>query len=213
MANQKVLIIDDSKTVRMQVKDMLPKGNFEVLEAVDGVEGLEIVSQENLSLILVDFFMPRMNGWEVVQKLQDNPRLKSIPVVLMSGRREDVEKAVPDQFGYFEFVGKPFEQPALVQAIKSAMAKARSRQQVLQKAAPATAVGASSTASSNDTAAVRNLQPPAVSTPVLSTNPEILALQTEVKALRSENMQLKTDVEGLKKQVAQVMAFIRQKMK
>ncbi|MBI4780514.1 MAG: response regulator [Oscillatoriophycideae cyanobacterium NC_groundwater_1537_Pr4_S-0.65um_50_18] len=211
MANQKVLIIDDSKTVRMQVKDMLPKGNFEVLEAVDGVEGLEIVSQENLSLILVDFFMPRMNGWEVVQKLQDNPRLKSIPVVLMSGRREDVEKAVPDQFGYFEFVGKPFEQPALVQAIKSAMAKARSRQQALQKSAAA--AGASSTALSNDAAATKNLQPIAVSAPAPSVNPEILALQTEVKALRSENMQLRTDVEGLKKQVAQIMAFIRQKMK
>ncbi|HEY9630115.1 MAG TPA: response regulator [Coleofasciculaceae cyanobacterium] len=212
MANQKVLIIDDSKTVRMQVKDMLPKGNFEVLEAVDGVEGLEIVSQENLSLILVDFFMPRMNGWEVVQKLQDDPRLKSIPVVLMSGRREDVEKAVPDQFGYFEFVGKPFEQPALVQAIKSAMAKARSRQQALQKP-PATTAAASSTALPNDTAATRNPQSPAVSAPAPSASPEILTLQTEVKALRSENMQLKTDVEGLKKQVAQIMAFIRQKMK
>jgi CheY-like chemotaxis protein len=203
MANQKVLIIDDSKTIRMQVRDMLPKGNFEVLEAVDGVEGLEIVSRENLSLILVDFFMPRMNGWEVVQKLQDNPRLKSIPVVLMSGRREDVEKAVPDQFGYFEFIGKPFEQPVLVQAIKSAMAKARSRQQLLQKAPPAV---------SPIEPVAPTAQPMGVPTPS-SANPEIQTLQAEVKALRHENVQLKTEVDGLKKQVAQIMTFIRQKMK
>ena len=207
MANQKVLIIDDSKTIRMQVRDMLPKGNFEVLEAVDGVEGLEIVSQENLSLILVDFFMPRMNGWEVVQKLQDNPRLKSIPVVLMSGRREDVEKAVPDQFGYFEFVGKPFEQPVLVQAIKSAMAKARSRQQLLQKAPPLV----SPLVPPNGTA-VPAAQSAGVSAPSFA-NPEIQTLQAEVKALRNENVHLKTEVDGLKKQVAQIMAFIRQKMK
>jgi len=204
MANQKVLIIDDSKTIRMQVRDMLPKGNFEVLEAVDGVEGLEIVNQESLSLILVDFFMPRMNGWEVVQKLQDNPKLKTIPVVLMSGRREDVEKAVPDQFGYFEFVGKPFEQPVLVQAIKAAMAKARNRQQtIVQKAAPVAPL--------NETTS--NSPAPADGTAPTSSNSGIQTLQAEIKVLRNENVQLKTEIESLKKQVAQIMAFIRQKMK
>lgn len=198
MANQKVLIIDDSKVIRMQVREMLPKGNFEVLEAGDGAEGLEIIQQENLSLILVDFFMPRMNGWEVVQKLQDHPRLKAIPVVMMSGRKEDVEQAAPNQFNYFEFVGKPFEQPNLIQAIKAAMAKARTRQQ--PAAQPTT------TAVSRPAETASALTQP-------STNSEILGLQTELRTLRQENQQLRTEVEGLKKQVAQIMAFIRQKLK
>ena len=79
MANQKVLIVDDSKAIRMQVREMLPKGSFEVLEAADGMEGLEVINREALSLILIDFFMPRMNGWEVVQKLSDHPKFKNIP--------------------------------------------------------------------------------------------------------------------------------------
>jgi CheY-like chemotaxis protein len=101
MPSQKILIVDDSKTIRMQVKDMLPKGNFEVLEAADGLEGLDVITQERPNLILLDFFMPRMNGWEVVQKLHDHPKLHVIPVVMMSGRREDVEKTVPELFTYF----------------------------------------------------------------------------------------------------------------
>ncbi|NJR65349.1 MAG: response regulator [Leptolyngbyaceae cyanobacterium CRU_2_3] len=202
MASQKVLIVDDSKAMRMQVRDMLPKGNFEVLEASDGVEGLEIINQENLSLILVDFFMPRMNGWEVVQKLQDNPKLKTIPVVMMSGRKEDVEQAVPDQFNYFEFVGKPFEQTMLVQAIKSAMVKARIRQQSI----PKTGLDANPSVIAPKPAT----SPPTVSA---SSNPEIQALQMQLETLRQENIKLRAEVDGLKKQVGQIMTFIRQKLK
>lgn len=203
MANQKVLIIDDSKVIRMQVRDMLPKGNFEVLEAGDGIEALEIINHENLSLILIDFFMPRMNGWEVVQKLQTHPKLKNIPVVMMSGRREDVEQAAPDQFNYFEFVGKPFEQPILVQAIKSAMAKARIRQQV---GAPAPAPAQPGTP-----APVKSPSSSPVSTANSAAEPT--DLRAEIQALRQENIKLRTEVDSLKKQVAQITAFIRQKLK
>ncbi|MBF2080297.1 MAG: response regulator, partial [Synechococcales cyanobacterium T60_A2020_003] len=61
MANQKILIVDDSKVIRMQVQEMLPKSNVEILEAKDGVEGMELVQQNHPNLILLDFFMPRMN--------------------------------------------------------------------------------------------------------------------------------------------------------
>jgi CheY-like chemotaxis protein len=55
MASQKVLIVDDGKTIRMQVREMLPKGTFEVLEAKDGLEGLNLIRQERPNLILLDF--------------------------------------------------------------------------------------------------------------------------------------------------------------
>ena len=227
MANQKVLIVDDSKAMRMQVREMLPKGSFEVLEAADGMEGLEVINREALSLILIDFFMPRLNGWEVVQKLSDHPRFKNIPVVMMSGRREDVEQAVPEQFSYFEFVGKPFEQPLLVQAIKAAMAKARVRQQaqpMSQSISQPGAVGQTVTPLTQPTrpAADKPVAVPAVSAvpaavsnmPVsANANADLQTLQTEMRSLRQENTQLRTEVDSLKKQVAQIMTFIRQRMK
>lgn len=129
MAGQKVLIIDDGKTIRMQVKEMLPKGAFEVLEAQDGVEGLNLIRQERPSLILLDFFMPRMNGWEVIEHLQTQPELKKIPLVIMSGRKEEVTAKIPNLSINFEFIEKPFEQKALINAVKAAMVKAKERQQ------------------------------------------------------------------------------------
>lgn len=207
MASQKILIVDDSKTIRMQVKEMLPKGNFEILEAQDGVEGLDLINQEYPTLVLLDFFMPRMNGWEVLQKIQTNPKLKNIPVVMMSGRREDVEQTVPELFDYFEFVGKPFEQTILVKAIKSAMAKARSRQQVLGGVKPV-----EQAASTKPTDAAGAIAATATNLPSPNLH-EIYALKAEINRLSQENVKLKTDVEGLQKQINQILLFIRQRMK
>lgn len=192
MSSQKILIIDDSKAIRMQVREMLPKGGIEVLEAGDGVEGLELIHQAAPNIVLLDFFMPRMSGLEVIQQIQTHPRFKSLPVVLMSGRREDVEQQFPDMLDHFEFIGKPFEQPILIQAIKSAMLKAKNRQQSTGKG-PATA--------------------PISTAQSAGSTHSIQALQAEVQALRRENVALRTEVDILKKQVSQIIAFMRQKPK
>jgi CheY-like chemotaxis protein len=125
MANQKILVIDDGKTIRMQVRDMLPQGSFEFLEAKDGVEGLDLIREVRPNIVLLDFFMPRMNGWEVLEQMQAQPELQNIPLVLMSGRKEEVIEKVPDVFERFEFIEKPFEQKALIGALRSAIAKSR----------------------------------------------------------------------------------------
>ena len=66
----KIIVIDDSKVIRMHVKDMLPPGNFEVIEAKNGQEGYELICTENPNLIMLDFLLPKMSGWEVYQELQ-----------------------------------------------------------------------------------------------------------------------------------------------
>ncbi|MGB3495906.1 MAG: response regulator [Elainellaceae cyanobacterium] len=125
MANHKILVIDDSRVIRNMVRDMLPKGNFEVLEAKDGIEGLSSIQQERPNLIMLDFLLPRMSGWEVFQQIQEHHELQRIPLVLMSGRREEVTEKISEPFEYFEFIEKPFEQKELIEAIKSAMAKSK----------------------------------------------------------------------------------------
>ncbi|NJN49185.1 MAG: response regulator [Alkalinema sp. RL_2_19] len=127
MASHKVLVIDDSAVIRNMVRDMLPKGNFEVLEAKDGVQGITLVQQERPTLIMLDFLLPRMSGWEVYQKIQEQPELQSIPLVLMSGRKEEVTEKLTEPFEYFEFVQKPFDQRQLIAAIKASMSKAKRR--------------------------------------------------------------------------------------
>jgi two-component system response regulator len=170
VATHKILVIDDSRVIRMRVRDMLPQGNFEVLEAKDGVEGLNAIREQRPNLIMLDFLLPRMSGWEVFQEVQAQPDLQHIPLVLMSGRREEVTEKITEPFEYFEFIQKPFEQKELIEAIKSAMAKAR-KPRPKAAAAPATAAAAGG----GDAA-------------------EIQALQAKVAKLEGEVAQLKGQI-------------------
>jgi CheY-like chemotaxis protein len=179
VASHKILVIDDSRVIRNMVRDMLPKGNFQVLEAKDGVEGLDCIRQERPNLIMLDFLLPRMSGWEVFQQIQSQPDLQTIPLVLMSGRREEVTEKIPEPFEYFEFVEKPFEQKDLIEAIKAAMAKSR-----LPRA--------------------RAVAPQAAAAP--STGGDVAALNQKVEKMQAE-------IDLLKKQLGQVMAFVKQKLK
>ncbi|MBW4487561.1 MAG: response regulator [Trichocoleus desertorum ATA4-8-CV12] len=188
MASHKILVIDDSRVIRMRVRDMLPKGNFEVLEAKDGVEGLNLIRQERPNLIMLDFLLPRMSGWEVFQQIQNQSDLQSIPLVVMSGRREEVTEKIPEPFEFFEFIEKPFEQKELIEAIKASMAKAKlPRVQPAPAAAAPTATAAAPTESG--------------------------ASAAEIQALNEKIAKMQTEIDGLKKQLTQIVTFIKQKLK
>ncbi|MBD2104169.1 PleD family two-component system response regulator [Leptolyngbya sp. FACHB-261] len=181
MATHKVLVIDDSKVIRMKVRDMLPQGNFEILEAADGTSGLNLIQQERPSLIMLDFLLPRMSGYEVFRRLQEHPELQNIPLVLMSGRREEVTEKIQEPFEYFEFIEKPFEQRELVGAIKEAMIKAKKRPQ----AAPvATASNGSANGAGGD---------------VVALNAKVDELQKQVKQLLMFVSQLNKKVQAMEK--------------
>lgn len=184
MASHKILVIDDSKVIRMRVRDMLPAGNFEVLEAKDGLEGLNLIRQEHPNLIMLDFLLPKMSGWDVFQHIQNHTDLQTIPLVLMSGRKEEVTEKIQEPFEYFAFVEKPFEKKQLVDAIKEAMQKAK-----LPRPTP---VGAASSAAATESTA---------------------APAAEIEALNAKIAKMQAEIDGLKKQIGQIMAFIKQKLK
>lgn len=171
MAGHKILVIDDSRVIRMRVKEMLPQGNFEVVEAKDGVEGLEMMTQERPNLIMLDFLLPRMNGWDVFQKIQADPNLYSVPLVLMSGRKEEVTEKISEPFEFFEFIEKPFEQKELIGAIKGAMAKAKKPR---PKPAPAGAAAGGGD-SSAEVAALKQ---------------QMAKMQAEINALKKQTAQI-----------------------
>ncbi len=177
MAQQKILVIDDSKVIRVKVRDMLPTGNFEVLEAQDGLEGLSLIKKENPNLIMLDFLLPKMSGWEVFQEIQKSPTLQKIPLVLMSGRKEEVTEKITEPFKYFSFVEKPFEKNQLVAAIKDAMQKSK-----LPREAPAAAPAAAAVASAGGSEEIAAL------------NEKVNKLQTEVEGLKKQLIQLATFV-------------------
>ncbi|KOP25402.1 chemotaxis protein CheY [Hapalosiphon sp. MRB220] len=191
MVSNKVLVIDDTTVVRVKVREMLPPGNFDVLEAKDGLEGLNLIRQEKLSLIMLDFLLPKMSGWEVFQQIQSQSELRKIPLVIMSGRKEEVTEKISEPFENFEFLGKPFDQKQLIGAIKSAMAKAK-------QGRPEQTPVAASTTDNN-----------------VTVNPEvsITSSPTEIQELNEKIVKMQAEIDALKKQLAQVVTFIKQKIK
>lgn len=125
MATSKILVIDDSRVIRKTVRDMLPEGDFEVIEAKDGLEGINFVETEHPALIMLDFILPKMSGWDVFQQIQAHPDFQKIPLVLMSGKKEEVTSKISEPFEFFEFIEKPFDRVVLAEAIRVAMTKAR----------------------------------------------------------------------------------------
>lgn len=125
MATSKILVIDDSRVIRKTVRDMLPEGDFEVIEAKDGLEGINFVETEHPALIMLDFILPKMSGWDVFQQIQAHPEFQKIPLVLMSGKKEEVTSKISEPFEFFEFIEKPFDRVVLAEAIRIAMTKAR----------------------------------------------------------------------------------------
>ncbi|MEH2148844.1 response regulator [Nostoc sp.] len=227
MASNKILVIDDTTVVRVKVREMLPPGNFEVLEAKDGLEGLNFILQEKLSLIMLDFLLPKMSGWEVFQKVQADPELRKIPLVIMSGRKEEVTEKITEPFEYFEFLGKPFDQKQLISAIKLAMTKAKQPRPELVSVGAAVAVknGTVSTSGvANGTVAVpsvanaamptaaSNATPSAATDAIASPSPGGVS-DAQINALNEKIVKMQAEIDGLKKQLTQVVTFIKQKIK
>ncbi|MFN6526607.1 response regulator [Nostoc sp. ChiSLP03a] len=216
MASNKILVIDDTTVVRVKVREMLPPGNFEVLEAKDGVEGLNFILQEKLSLIMLDFLLPKMSGWEVFQKVQADPELRKIPLVIMSGRKEEVTEKITEPFEYFEFLGKPFDQKQLIGAIKLAMAKAKQPRPELVSVGAAVAVKNSTVATSgaaNGTVVAPSVANASVTAPSTTTPSTGGVSEAEINALNEKIVKMQAEIDGLKKQLTQVVTFIKQKIK
>jgi CheY-like chemotaxis protein len=92
---KKVLIVEDEKILYNLLKDKLEKVGYQVVIAVDGVEGLEKIKSEKPDLILLDIIMPRKNGLELLEDVQKDEKLKEIPVIIISnsGQPVEIEKA------------------------------------------------------------------------------------------------------------------------
>jgi DNA-binding response OmpR family regulator len=191
VANNKILVIDDTTVVRVKVREMLPPGNFEVIEAKDGLEGYNLMLKEKVSLIMLDFLLPKMSGWDVFQNIQAQPELRKIPLVIMSGRKEEVTEKFGEPFEYFEFLGKPFDQKELIASIKSAMIKSKIPRPDF-----------------NQPLTTEPQRLASVSRAVGSSNSS-----AEIKLLNNKIVKMQGEIDGLKKQLNQVVSFIKQKIK
>ncbi|HET6611345.1 MAG TPA: response regulator [Kofleriaceae bacterium] len=118
-----VLVIDDSPTILKVVSLVLAKAGFSAVTAADGEAGLESARAERPDLILLDFVMPRMNGYQVCRALAQDPGLSDIPVVLMSAKGDQVGERFVKVMGIVDYITKPFSPEALAAVVTHSVAK------------------------------------------------------------------------------------------
>jgi DNA-binding response OmpR family regulator len=119
----RILVVDDSPTIRKVVASILSTRSFEPVLAADGQEALELLSEHKIDLILLDFVMPRMNGYQFCRELRANAEHKSVPVVLMSAKGDRVRDQFVQQTGAVDAIAKPFDARGLIAVVEGALKK------------------------------------------------------------------------------------------
>ncbi len=122
----KALVVDDSKAIRMILARTLRELGFEVHEAGNGREALEVIASlgMDVTLVLADWNMPEMNGFELLKQLRQNPRLASLIVVMVTTETEMDHMAAALEAGANEYVMKPFTKDILVEKLQLAGVRA-----------------------------------------------------------------------------------------
>ena len=117
MERLKILVVDDESRMRKLVRDFLVKKDFEVLEAGDGAEAVDLFfDTKDIALVSLDVMMPKMDGWEVCRTLR---RYSQVPIIMLTARSEERDELLGFELGVDEYISKPFSPKILVARIEA----------------------------------------------------------------------------------------------
>ena len=119
LAGVKVMVIDDSNTIRRSAEIFLKQSGCEVILAEDGFDALSKIASHLPDLIFVDIMMPRLDGYQTCSLIKRNPRYKSTPVIMLSSKDGLFDRARGRMVGSDQYLTKPFTQESLLQAINT----------------------------------------------------------------------------------------------
>ena len=122
--NAKVMVIDDSKTIRRSAETLLRKAGCEVVTAIDGFEALAKITLHKPDIIFVDIMMPRLDGYQTCALIKNNQSFKAIPVIMLSSKDSIFDRARGRIVGSEKYLTKPFSREDLINAITTHVGKA-----------------------------------------------------------------------------------------
>ncbi|MGN0402769.1 MAG: response regulator transcription factor [Acetatifactor sp.] len=127
MEKLKILVVDDESRMRKLVRDFLVKADYDVLEAGDGEEALDIFyQQKNIALIVLDVMMPKMDGWEVCREIRS---FSKVPIIMLTARGDERDELKGFELGVDEYVSKPFSPKILVARIEAILRRTNRSEQ------------------------------------------------------------------------------------
>ncbi|MCR8851808.1 response regulator transcription factor [Lysinibacillus fusiformis] len=116
MSNETILIVDDEKEIRNLIAIYLKNEGYQVLEACDGEEGLQLLKKQEIHLIVLDLMMPNVDGMEMCMKVRE---IAEMPIIMLTAKSQDIDKIMGLTIGADDYVTKPFNPLELVARIKS----------------------------------------------------------------------------------------------
>ena len=117
MEKLKILVVDDESRMRKLVRDFLVRQGYEVLEAGDGEEALDIFYREkDIALLILDVMMPKMNGWEVCREVRENSK---VPIIMLTAKSDESDELMGFDLGVDEYISKPFSPKILVARVEA----------------------------------------------------------------------------------------------
>jgi len=124
MAGRKtILIVDDERMLVDMIKLRLEAAGYDIRVAYDGEEALRKTRSAKPDLVILDIMMPKMDGYEVCRRLKKDPEYAKIPVIMLSAKAQEADKAMGEEAGARAYIAKPFEPGVLLDEIKEALAK------------------------------------------------------------------------------------------
>jgi len=118
----KVMVVDDSKTIRRSAENLLTKAGCEVITAGDGFESLAKIAEHEPDIIFVDIMMPRLDGYQACALIKNNSKFKNTPVIMLTSKDSIFDRARGRLVGSEQYLTKPFSREDLLGAIKKDVA-------------------------------------------------------------------------------------------
>jgi DNA-binding response OmpR family regulator len=113
----KILVVDDESRMRKLVKDFLVKKNFEVIEAENGADAIDLFfAQKDIALVLLDVMMPKMDGWQVCREIR---AYSKVPIIMLTARADEQDELLGFELGVDEYISKPFSPKILVARVEA----------------------------------------------------------------------------------------------
>ena len=132
MNNNCILVVDDELRMRKLIKDFLIASGFNILEAEDGEQALEVFEKEKnrINLILLDVMMPKLDGWSVLRQIRQESR---VPIIMLTARGEEQDELIGFELGVDEYISKPFSPKILVARVEAILKRTNQSQKEIKE--------------------------------------------------------------------------------
>jgi len=112
--SRKILVVDDEEVIRKFLRIHLVKLGYEVKEAADGEQALEQLGKDDFDLLICDIMMPKKDGWEVIKQCKSNPKMKNVPIIVLTAKDQDSDMFRGYDLGANYYMTKPFTKDQLL---------------------------------------------------------------------------------------------------